>query len=539
MLSLNLDFLNETRMAAVDPFDIIVRGSLNLGVNAIVSIFFDRDQFLDGKRAMKLSLSEEESKSLRWRFKQPESSNLRHYERYLSLFGANPKQDKELALKLFGYERALHHLVVNGRYGLLWETLQIGRMGGHTARAVSSVQWTTCISKYTNGTYTGSDKIHHDIAASQLVKKLFYHRDVRKDGLRYLVAWSFYRQLVNFTDPYRFLGHKTAENACYDHIRNVMDLAITSHYFQSLVTPRMAYLSKRMASRIRSAFEKALQASSYLTADIRAHLINKLLNHTIFIGSPGRRLDPDFVEDIYKLLPDAPLDWLFPTWIKARGLEYQYYWRDTTSTLYEEEYVGGYNNPLIGGVVIPIGTFIRPFIYEYGPLGLNYGGIGWVIGHELMHSFNDYAVQNTPGMTAEVFAEYTRRGLCYRRSIQSVLSLIGIDDQLVDSIDTENLCDLEGTKFAYAAFASLPQKYRDVKLVGLNMTSEQLYFVSHCLTMCSSASTSKRTALLAQSRYAPAWKRCMVPLRNMPEFSRAFGCAEGTVMNPTEKCSVW
>ncbi|KAL3196059.1 hypothetical protein MRX96_045372 [Rhipicephalus microplus] len=299
-----------------------------------------------------LSLSEEESKSLRWRFKQPESSNLRHYERYLSLFGANPKQDKELALKLFGYERAL-------------------------------------------------------------------------------------------------------------------------------VTPRMAYLSKRMASRIRSAFENALQASSYLTADIRAHLINKLLNHTIFIGSPGRRLDPEFVEDIYKLLPDAPLDWLFPTWIKARGLEYQYYWRDTTSTLYEED---------------------EPNSQSY--------------------------------VTAP---RHNQRSMLRRKQ----LSLIGIDDQLVDSIDTENLCDLEGTKFAYAAFASLPQKYRDVKLVGLNMTSEQLYFVSHCLTMCSSPSTSKRTALLTQSRYAPAWKRCMVPLRNMPEFSRAFGCAKGTVMNPTEKCSIW
>ncbi|KAL1469917.1 hypothetical protein MTO96_040776, partial [Rhipicephalus appendiculatus] len=260
MLSLNLDILNQTRLATVDPFEMMVRGSLDLGVDVIISVFLLRYEFLDGKRAMKMSVSEEELKSLKWRLKLPESSNLRHYRTYLLLFGARPKQDEELASKLLGYERAL--------------------------------QWAAAISKYTNGTYTRFDKINHDIGASTVVKKLFYDRNLGKAGLRYVVAWSIFRQLVNFTDPYMLRGRKTAENACYDHIKSVMNLAVSL---------RLARYTRRSAwsPRIRNAFEKELEASSYLTPNIRAHLIDKLLNITVFVGSPGRRLDPDFVEDIY------------------------------------------------------------------------------------------------------------------------------------------------------------------------------------------------------------------------------------------------
>ncbi|KAL1484831.1 hypothetical protein MTO96_010999 [Rhipicephalus appendiculatus] len=386
MLSLNLDFLNQTRLATVDPFEMMVRGSLDLGVDVIISVFLMRYEFLDGKRAMKMTISKEELKSLQWRFKLSESSNLRHYQTYLLLFGARPKQAEELASKLLGYERALYNHLNGVRYGTEWETIQIGRLGGHTAPAVSSVQWAAAISKYTNGTYTRFDKINHDVFASELIKQLFYDRNLGKAGLRYVVAWSIFRQLVNFTDPYMLRGGKTAENACYDHIRGVMDLAVVSHYFQSIVTPRTVYQAKRMASRIRSAFEKELEASSYLTPNIRAHLIDK---------------EP---------LPDAPLDRLFPTWIKARGLDYQYSWKDLTSPLYTEEWVGGYLNGVVGGLVMPTGNLVRPFMYPYGPVGLNYGALGWMIGHEMMHWFDVNDMRVVPGRTDEFWKEYTRRG---------------------------------------------------------------------------------------------------------------------------------
>ncbi|KAH8039014.1 hypothetical protein HPB51_004939 [Rhipicephalus microplus] len=112
------------------------------------------------------------------------------------------------------------------------------------------------------------------------------------------------------------------------------------------------------------------------------------------------------------------------------------------------------------------------------------------------------------------------------------LLLTGQEGTLNDELDSENLADLVGTKVAYDAFASLAGGYRDQKLAGLDMSAQQLFFVNHCVKWCSEDD-------YVASRYAPQRSRCIVPLINMPEFSSAFSCAEGTPMNPQDKCTFW
>ncbi|XP_075744559.1 membrane metallo-endopeptidase-like 1 [Rhipicephalus microplus] len=177
-----------------------------------------------------------------------------------------------------------------------------------------------------------------------------------------------------------------------------------------------------------------------------------------------------------------------------------------------------------------------PFLYLDGPIALNYGGIGMIIAHEIMHAFDVDGIQvnkhNKTILTSEFVKEYTKRALCLRHSHKSVLSLSGHHETLNDTVDSENLADLVGTMVAYAAYSSLPQKYKDVKLVNLDISTERLFFINHCVKWC-----AERTTL--EKRYAPLRSRCIVPLMNMPEFSRAFGCAPGSPMNPREKCAFW
>ncbi|XP_049276132.1 neprilysin-4-like [Rhipicephalus sanguineus] len=116
--------------------------------------------------------------------------------------------------------------------------------------------------------------------------------------------------------------------------------------------------------------------------------------------------------------------------------------------------------------------------------------------------------------------------------LKTYLSLSRQQETLNDLVDSENIADLVGTMIAYAAFASLSPQHKNETLAGLSMSSEQLFFINHCVKWCSQYRTSGR-------RYAPYRSRCIVPLMNMPEFSRAFGCATGTPMNPQEKCTFW
>ncbi|KAL1466304.1 hypothetical protein MTO96_026779, partial [Rhipicephalus appendiculatus] len=212
--------------------------------------------------------------------------------------------------------------------------------------------------------------------ATSILFKSFESKSVGVDGLRYLVAWDFYRQLVEFTDPYTFRRKRSVSDLCYRHIEKVMTLAVHGAYYKEAVPPRMIYQTKRMVSRIRSAFEQALQSSSWLTPSIRNQAINKLIDITVYVGSPGRRMDPDYVEEVYKPYPDAPRDRLFPSWIKALSLSTQYTWADTTTPLYDDTEVNAAYAFAYNSIVVPPSIMNPPFLYLYGPIGLNYGGLG-------------------------------------------------------------------------------------------------------------------------------------------------------------------
>ncbi|KAL1442735.1 hypothetical protein MTO96_007753 [Rhipicephalus appendiculatus] len=451
MVSLNLDFLNDVRLATVNPFEIMVRGSLDLGIEVVISIIFDKKKFLHSKRLMQLDYSNEQRI---WRARKRSEQD---YVNYLTMYGLRPAHGMLLASNLREYER--RH------------------------------QWGTFISKYTNGTYLASDYIHYRPQVNEILVRLFEDESVGRQGLRYLVAWIIYRQLVEFTEPYLFTHGRTASDACYEHVRKVMDLAVLSPYFQSEIQPYMVEQVKLMASKIRGAFLKALESSSWLSGNIREGAIRKLKNMTAHVGSPGRRLDPAFVEEFYKPFPDAPLDILFPTWIRAHALSSHYIWMDQTNQLYNDAQFSPHYNDHHNDFTIATANLFSPFMYPYGPIALNYGGLGMMVAHEIMHAFDvqgigwllqRYASPNK----GDILSEYTKRALCLRKSHKSVLSLTAMQEELDAALDDENLADFVGTKIAYDAFASLVPASRDETLAGLDMTADQLFFFNSCAKVC-------------------------------------------------------
>ncbi|KAL1415643.1 hypothetical protein MTO96_029130 [Rhipicephalus appendiculatus] len=217
-----------------------------------------------------------------------------------------------------------------------------------------------------------------------------------------------------------------------------------------------------MAMRIKFALRRALVSSRWLTGSIRASFINKWRSNRFQIGSPRNRLDPEFVEKFYEPLPDAPLNRLFPSWIQAHRLNTHYRWKDQLTRFFDEEAVrASYEEDKI--IVIPVGILQPPFFYEYGPEALNYGSLGTVIGHQLMHLYDPAHLEEEFWQTEEVKKEYTKRALCLRRSHRSILSLSGLEEVLNDTVDSENIADFVGTKLAYAVYASSEEEEKRVK----------------------------------------------------------------------------
>ncbi|XP_075744567.1 neprilysin-1-like [Rhipicephalus microplus] len=310
-----------------------------------------------------------------------------------------------------------------------------------------------------------------------------------------------------------------------------MNLAILSDYFKVAAPTERLNEVRQLVFRIKDAFFEAVHSSSWLTSSARTRLLDKLEEMEVLVGSPGDRLEPEFVERFYKPLHDVPVNRLFSSWIEGRRLNTHYRWKDQKTMFYDEERVRTF---LMGSntAVITSGQVHRPFIYEYGPPALNYAGMGMTIGHILMRGFDDAHLGGQFWSGKDLKKEYAKRTLCLRRSHRSLLSLGGQHEVLNDVLDSETLADFEGTKFAYAAYDALPEEDRSVKLAGFIASSDQLFFINLCAGWCAKyASPGKNQA--------PYRSRCIVPLKNMPEFSRAFGCDAGTPMNPDEKCTFW
>ncbi|KAH8039437.1 hypothetical protein HPB51_007315 [Rhipicephalus microplus] len=249
-------------------------------------------------------------------------------------------------------------------------------------------------------------------------------------ALRYLVAWKFFTHLVQFTEPYIFLDRRTENDACFEHVTKVMRLAVISPLLQSEVQPYLVRRASNIVDEIRTAYEMGLHVSPWLSTAFRLAAVKKIKDMLAYVGSPGQRLDHDFVEALYKPYPDVELNRgaLFPAWIKALGLSSQYMWMDTTTPLYDETGTSPYYDYDVNLITVPTGSMLRPFMYMHGVAALNYGGLGTV-------------------------------------------SLSGTEGTLSDEMDSENLADLVGTKMAFDAFEHLVSEQRDQNLAGLNMAN--------------------------------------------------------------------
>ncbi|KAL1487227.1 hypothetical protein MTO96_008172 [Rhipicephalus appendiculatus] len=293
-----------------------------------------------------------------------------------------------------------------------------------------------------------------------------------------------------------------------------MKLALVSPFLQTIVKPEMVREAKTLFTTIIAAFRKALNASLWLTGKARIIALKKLDKMQQHVGSPGRRLDPAYVEEIYAPLADVLPDRFFVSWRKALSHWRHQEWNDQSTWLYDEAKVNAV------------------------PPALSYGGIGAIMAHEIMHGYDvqgsnyDDRSHYEPWRTQKIEVEYTNRTFCIRRSHRAALKMRSAQETVNDTLDSENLADFVGTLTTYAAFTSLPSYERDIELSGLNMTAEHIFFISSCVKWC------EEEPLIGE-RYAPSRSRCLVPLMNMPEFSAAFSCPVGTPMNPRKKCTFW
>lgn len=211
--------------------------------------------------------------------------------------------------------------------------------------------------------------------------------------------------------------------------------------------------------------------------------------------------------------------------------------------------VNAYYAPVRNEMVFPAGILQPSFFSAKHPDAMNFGGIGVVIGHELLHGFdNSGRKYNERGELRSWWSNasakvYENRSKCYV-DVYNKYKPVDIDLN-VNGVQTlgENIADANGLKMAFKAFKTTNHRHGSMSpqnfILEKNFTSEQLFFISYAQLWCQVYRPEALKVRIRSGVHSPAQFRVEGPLSMSDDFAKAFQCKPGTRYNPFKKCTLW
>ncbi|KAH9491456.1 Endothelin-converting enzyme 1 [Bulinus truncatus] len=205
--------------------------------------------------------------------------------------------------------------------------------------------------------------------------------------------------------------------------------------------------------------------------------------------------------------------------------------------------VNGKYNIYQNQVFILAGLLNKPFFSTDYPRSYFYGILGGILAHEVMHGFDSRGRMHDKFgdlkdiWTPNVAEEYYRRAQCFIEQYNGYDVLPG--HNISGSLTlAENIADNGGIKMAFRAYKSSIGS-DDFTLPGLNMTSDQLFFVGFGNTLCAKYSDEYSISSIQTDVHSKTMFRVIGTVSNSREFSAAFNCPLNSPMNPVNKCEIW
>lgn len=200
-------------------------------------------------------------------------------------------------------------------------------------------------------------------------------------------------------------------------------------------------------------------------------------------------------------------------------------------------FAGGLNE-----IVFPAGILQAPFFDPKADDASNFGGIGMVIGHEIIHHFDDRGRQFdgegnlVDWWSADDAAAYKARASSVAKLYSGLEPLPG---QFVNGELTlgENISDLGGLQIAYDGLQRA-LKRQPAQSRGDGLSSSQAFFVNQALIWRSKYRTEFLIQQLRTDSHSPPRFRVLTPMAHSEAFQKAFNCQSGDPMVANPRLTV-
>ncbi|XP_042888704.1 neprilysin-1-like [Penaeus japonicus] len=207
--------------------------------------------------------------------------------------------------------------------------------------------------------------------------------------------------------------------------------------------------------------------------------------------------------------------------------------------------VNAFHNPTANEIILPLGILREPFYNPGYPMYLNYGSLGVVVGHELVHGFDNNGKRydkhgNVSQWWSEDMAEqFTERAACFvEQYSQYPIQTVGKN---VDGNETlgDNICDNAGVLNAWLAYTRWKERFgEEPHLPGMNYSVPQVFFITFAQIWCEVVS-KEGYEKYSKDTHSPGVYRANGVAQNSRFFAETWGCPVGSPMNPEKKCHLW
>ncbi|XP_036323080.1 membrane metallo-endopeptidase-like 1 [Rhagoletis pomonella] len=209
-------------------------------------------------------------------------------------------------------------------------------------------------------------------------------------------------------------------------------------------------------------------------------------------------------------------------------------------------------NILIENVIkVPV-SILQPYLLwsEIYPTAVKFGTLGALVGHELIHAFDDTGRRfDKDGNSRDWWdAKSTEIFLNRTECFSNQYSKYQYGGRFLPKSvsQSENIADNGGMRLAYQAYL---RWYEDAKRAHNEKMNEklpdfpydfkQLFFISFAQIWCNDAHPEVKNLQTSTDQHVPGEFRVIGPLSNSKEFAAAFSCADDAPMNPKHKCQIY
>ncbi len=335
--------------------------------------------------------------------------------------------------------------------------------------------------------------------------------------------WEFYGKVLNGS-----VSQRELEKRAVQVINSSLGDALGKVYVSDKFTQEAKNIMIELIDNLKIAYTKRIENLKWMDSVTKINAINKLKKMKVKVGFP------DKWEDYSKLLliKDENNSNYFEARINIA--EYNFFDNlsdfgkpvDKSQWLLTPQTVNAGYVPIFNEIIFPAAFLQPPFFDMYADPAVNYGAIGSVIGHEILHGFDDSGadfdeVGNLRNWwTDKDLKKFNKLAGKLADQFSEIEVLPGnfINGQFTLG---ENIGDLGGLRAAYDAYKIYKKNNKTPDSI-YGYTPEQLFFISYANNFRGKIREEAQKNYLRIDPHSPGYFRVNQSVRNMDEFHEAF-----------------